>query len=206
MFAGGSSPAPDDAIVPAGEGAFKLHGVMMTPVGLQLPDDLKREQWDAIGETLFKVQQGLAWAIGDWLNYHAEWGDMQALADENNVPYETLRDYKKVAAGVKPVNRSPVLSFGHHRVVMSLDEGQQVRWLIEAEKHGWTIKEMKAAMRGDVEKPDAPRSYTSTLKGVEKAVMQNKRGQLTRAQRQQALDRIASLERWLNDARRQLED
>lgn len=54
-----------------------------------------------------------------------------------------------VAVDVHPRVRRASLSWSHHREVHRLPEDQQVRWLDEATRHGWSVRRLRQAIRDD---------------------------------------------------------
>src|SRR4051812_29285733 len=43
--------------------------IMPTRVGLQLPDELPYDVWEAAGQKIFRIVDSSAWCLGDWLVY-----------------------------------------------------------------------------------------------------------------------------------------
>src|SRR5262249_50839658 len=79
------------------------------------------------------------------------------ISAELNLHEQYLRDLQSVASRVAPEIRRANLSFGHHRVIASLEPQNQKKILDLAEKHGWSrddLTERKIVFRLDAEEQD----------------------------------------------------
>ena len=65
----------------------------LTPITLELPEGLSRQQWEQVGNTLSIMDGAVHWWIGDWLNYGERvWGDGYKLAvDTTGFSYNTVK-------------------------------------------------------------------------------------------------------------------
>lgn len=70
------------------------------------------------------------WWVGCLANYADEWGDEYVqLLDSLDLPYNTVREYARVARAIPPANRLANVPWTHHRDVAALPEPEQKRLL-----------------------------------------------------------------------------
>lgn len=123
-------------------------GVTVHPIGLELPHDLRFNDWRRVGEALEHVGAALQWALGDWLasgeRYRREYHQAMQEIDRR---YQTLADLKYVSSRVELSRRRESLSHAHHREVASLDPFWQNTWLDDALRQNWTSKELRAEIQ-----------------------------------------------------------
>ncbi|MGH2954666.1 MAG: LmbU family transcriptional regulator, partial [Thermoanaerobaculia bacterium] len=124
-----------------------LRGV--TETALELPDDLSFEDWQRMGETLGRIGRACQWWIGDWLNFgERAYGEKYTQAIEaTGYDYDTLNGFRWVAQEVESVRRRTNLSWSHHREVAALDPPDQEERLDRAEAEGWSVHELRKAVR-----------------------------------------------------------
>ncbi|MGC4828280.1 LmbU family transcriptional regulator [Micromonospora arida] len=125
--------------------------VLTTKVALRLPARLGYEEWEHAGRQLGGVLSSSAWWLGDWMNYGKEhYSDRYVRGSKAvGLRYQTLRNYAWVAGRFPPSRRHASLSFHHHAELASLDVDEQDQWLQRAQRSGWTVKQLRAAMRQD---------------------------------------------------------
>lgn len=176
---------PENAIVQTSDGSFQYKRIVITAIGLELPDDLTFDEWVDLGTVLTELESSVQWAVGDWGAHAAIHLDelLQAsgayptdiagpdfeskyalLMARTGYSYQTVRDYAWVASSVPVSIRNRQLSFSHHRLVAPMrdENGQplldlQQEWLQAAHEHGWTIAQMRKAIA------DANKHPTPTL-------------------------------------------
>ncbi|HEV8525664.1 MAG TPA: MT-A70 family methyltransferase [Terriglobales bacterium] len=124
-------PSTGEIITAAPEGRNRQPGDLVyngiSPKGLSLPLDLTENEWASVGHYLRRLESGLQFALGDWLNYGSRrFGEKytQALED-TSYDYQTLRNYAWVAEHVDLSRRRDNLSWGHHAEVAALPPVQQ---------------------------------------------------------------------------------
>jgi hypothetical protein len=128
-------------------GKISFRRFQLTQVGFEPPADANAEEWQQLADMLFRLDGALQWMIGDFLLHETAWGDTARIAAEFGYEVGTLYDYKKVAKNVQIGVRTPNLSFGHHKLVKSMDEADQRKWLQRAEQNGWSVAEMRRQIR-----------------------------------------------------------
>lgn len=142
----------------------------LSPVGVELPENTTQEEYAALGHVLLQLQSSTQWLIGDWLAFgeDREWGKTYAdVAQHFGYEIETLYTYASVCRAVQTSMRVEVLSFAHHRAVVSLPLEQQREWLQKAIDHKWSSKQLRAEMRAALsapqEQPSRIEMWHSTL-------------------------------------------
>lgn len=120
----------------------------LTTTGLEVTGTPDYEDWMDYGVALRQLD-GTArqFAIGDWIVHgfdtyeHGKWEAVQQVWD--GIPYGTLREYERVAKGVKSANRLADLSWTHHHTVAALDDDDQCRWLRAAAQDKWSVARLR---------------------------------------------------------------
>lgn len=138
--------------------ALSVSGLQATPTGLIVHGDVPFLVWLEYGKGLARVKGALGWAIADWLNFgEAKYGETysQALELFPDYSYQTLANLKSVGHRVPASERfGPPLDIGHHEVVARLDPLDRRQWLIRAEVSGWSVRELRDALRGTEEQEE----------------------------------------------------
>jgi len=150
-------------IIPHESGGVRVGDFHLTKTGLVIAEGTPHDEWESIGKILFRLEDVIQWAFGDWLNYGSnhQWGKTyQKLATQFGYEVKTFRQYKWVASKVQMSLRRDTLKFEHHKLVASLDEHDQDYWLGLAAGGGWTVAELRGAM-----KPKPP-TLPSTVGGM----------------------------------------
>lgn len=129
----------------------------LSSVGFQMPEKSDREDWQALGQLLFRLDGAIQWLIGDWLVYGEthQWGDTAQIAADFGYETATLYDYAKTARNVQIGVRTPILSFGHHRVVRYHSPEEQRYWLARAQQEQWSVKRLREAIKA-LKAPNPP--------------------------------------------------
>jgi len=127
----------------------------LNATGLELRPGLSVQEWTTVGTALARVDRAYRWWVGDWLNYgDGEYGEMytEALAT-TGLEYSSLSNCRLVASAIGVSRRRETLSWSHHLEVVSLDLDEQDEWLERAEANKWTVKELRAWIKGSKRKP-----------------------------------------------------
>lgn len=114
-----------------------------------MPSKLTYEEWEQLMRGLQTIGRGYQWWIGDGLNFgERAYGEKYAQAIEpTGLDYQTLANYRWVCDRVEFSLRRENLSFEHHKTVAALEPAEQRLWLDKAESEGWTVRELRAAMK-----------------------------------------------------------
>jgi N6-adenosine-specific RNA methylase IME4 len=119
-------------------------------VGLQLPEDLSFEDWEATGDVLRQINKACLWWWGDWLNFgeQAPYGEKYSQALETtDWDYQTLKGAAWVSQRIPMVRRRTILSHSHHKEVAALKPDEQDAWLHRAEEDSLNVHELRRAIR-----------------------------------------------------------
>lgn len=99
-----------------------------------------------------KQVDGGSWKLGDLagqVETHYGEADIQKYAERIGVPPVTLRDYRRVAEAYELVERSTILSWGHHQVLSARND--RLKWLPRAAEADWSIAELRDELRKNPE-------------------------------------------------------
>jgi hypothetical protein len=129
--------------------AHRSGRVLVTRVGLVIPNGLPYDGWEQAGERIVGVMDSSAWCLGDWVVYgESQYADRYRTAVERmGLEYQTIRNYAWVARRFDKSRRRPALSFQHHAEVASLSAKEQEVWLTRAEHLGWSRNELRKKLR-----------------------------------------------------------
>jgi len=113
--------------------------------------DLERAEWKGIWTSLKRLNGSLNWIIGDWLNWgRTRFGERYALAlDATALEYQTLRNAACICGAVPLSRRRDTLSWTHHAEVAPLGPSDQARFLERAEASGWSVSQLRRAIRAE---------------------------------------------------------
>lgn len=196
------------AIVPQDDGTFVYKRHKLTPVGIELPDDLAQEEWIELGVVLSQLSIAIQWAVGDWAAYaNVRWGiPYEQIAQEFSLEMGTLYSYASVCRSIATLTRNQSLSFSHHRQVTALKPAEQRKWLSMAEKHKWTVAELRGQIDSANNKPKRRSpdplnvsGYTQSASKLKKFAQHlNRGGNLDNDDRDQALAEIDEQRKWLD--------
>jgi hypothetical protein len=131
-----------------------------TQTGLNLPDNLRFNEWRDIGELLEQHHNRSLWWIADWAAY----GDRQYRREygaglERIYTRGSLRNLASIANRVEPSRRRDNLSFSHHGEIAQLDADYQNAFLDDAFEKSWTVLELReqvAAFKNQGHRPSTP--------------------------------------------------
>ncbi|OQD55160.1 antibiotic biosynthesis protein [Streptomyces phaeoluteigriseus] len=133
---------------------------------MELPAGLTFENWESAGRELSGIVNSSSWWLGDWLVYGKDhYGDRyERGVRAAGLRYQTLRNYAWVSRRFDMKRRRPALSFQHHAEIASLPAEEQEQWLDQAERQGWSTKQLRTAMRlaRGAEVPEAQRTAEAT--------------------------------------------
>ena len=108
-------------------------------LGLDLPEDISREEWLAMGRELGARQDLDRWALGDWARHgDRRYGDLTEAAAEIGLDRTTLYQLARVARKFEIAKRLAI-SWSHHLVVAALPPDVADGLLQRAEAEGWSV-------------------------------------------------------------------
>lgn len=132
--------------------------VQYEAVGLRLPENLTREQWEEVADTIQQMVVSVPWWVGDVLVYGQRYGEemWQAIKEHGGADYERLRKYMWVAEKVPIGTRVPALKWSHHREVADLEPDEQRVWLQRAQDEELSANALRKAISGEEPEPPCP--------------------------------------------------
>lgn len=131
---------------------IQLSNCTLTETSAVFTQQLDYKQWIEAGRKLCKAGACLNWWLGDWLLFGVkEYGDRvkvaESMSEEIGFSYDQLRAAMLVSDSVKDAIRIATLSWSHHREVAAMKPKQQSEWLAKATVHGWSVSELRQAIR-----------------------------------------------------------
>jgi hypothetical protein len=146
---------PDNALVKREDGAFVYKQFVLSATAMAIPDGTEEEDWQDIGRVLREMESAVSWWVGDWAVYaNRVWGaTAKQIAAIFEYEQATIEAYMSVAKSIPGMIRNHTVSFSHHRLVMRLPIEEQDKWITDAAREGWTIAQMREAMKGDTPAP-----------------------------------------------------
>jgi hypothetical protein len=125
-------------------------GIIVGAVRLALPADLDHARWCEIGADLRRFDRAVAWWVGDWWAFgEYRYGARREITEDpdwQGPAYQTRAYAAAVCRAFEVSRRRETLSFSHHETVAALAPAAQDRWLDEADREGWSRRELRAAV------------------------------------------------------------
>jgi len=119
-------------------------------VSLSIPEDITLDESLDFWAFLLDLHSRIQWLIGDFLVFaeNRQWGETYAKkAEEFGYTVESLYNMASVCRRVEFSRRREKLTFGHHDAVAALDPDDQTNWLLQAEDNGWSVRDLRQAIR-----------------------------------------------------------
>lgn len=119
--------------------------VEFSEFGLSITGDLTFEEWEGLGEKLFRFQKSWQWWVGDWINYgEKKWGETyKAAVQVTGKAGGSLRNIASVCGKFDLSRRRDNLTFKHHAEVQSLEPDQQDELLDKAATEGLPTRKLR---------------------------------------------------------------
>jgi len=130
-------------------GEVVVNGFQLTKLGLFIPDAANRDDWDVVGDVLFRLHDSIQLLIGDYLvGMEREYGiTYKDFAEKTGRSVKTLRNYCYVAGNVEMSLRRDNLDYSHYMLVAAMKPRDQKKWLERASQHGWSKRELEAQIK-----------------------------------------------------------
>lgn len=137
-----------------------LPGCEFTQTTLSIEPGLEQLSWELIGSLLTRIQSGVQWWVGDWMDYGEKaYGEKYAQAvdayEQTGINVDTLRNYQWVSERVPVIRRLTTLSWSHHQAIAALPPKEQTAWLTKAVTEGLSYREL----RREVEKSERKKKF-----------------------------------------------
>jgi hypothetical protein len=112
-------------------------------------DDLDVTEWIILGRRLGTIGRGVAWWIGDWVNYgNAKFGQKYSRAARiTGYDVQSLMNMSYVASRFDCSRRRENLSWSHHSELAGLPIEDQEMWLENAERKHLSVRGLREAVR-----------------------------------------------------------
>lgn len=113
------------------------------------PEDLDITEWIILGRRLGSIGRGVAWWIGDWVNYgNAKFGEKYSRAARiTGYDVQSLMNMAYVASRFDRSRRRENLSWSHHAELAGLALEQQEVWLGKAEQKHLSVHGLRDEVR-----------------------------------------------------------
>jgi len=149
--------------------------VGLDEVSLMIPDGLGYETVEGMLGALKGLHDCVKWWIGDLLEYaERSYGEKYSqLLDATEFEYKTLRNIRWTVGRVGVRVRRKELTFWHHAEVAGLVEVEQERYLGEAVGKGWSVRQLREAVKSGVKgerKVSRVEAYEVALKLVRQVI------------------------------------
>lgn len=133
------------------DGTLIVQGFQFSSTGLVAPEEITYENWEQIGELIFRLEGAIQWLIGDWLAYGADlqYGDVKLIAESLHRDEHTFYNYMAVCRSIESSRRRELVSFSHHYEVMGLSLQDQELALDYAEETGISLKKFRQWVRDE---------------------------------------------------------
>ena len=112
-------------------------------------DELDVAEWIIQGRRLGTIGRGVAWWIGDWVNYgNTKFGQKYSRAARiTGYDVQSLMNMSYVASRFDCSRRRENLSWSHHAEVAALAIEYQEMWLDDAEKKSMSVRGLREVVR-----------------------------------------------------------
>ncbi len=145
-------------------GELQVGKFTLSKIGVAVEREPSFEEWQQAVEFAQRAESGIAWWIGDLMNYgEKRYGETYTQAIESTgMAYQYLADAKYVSSRIEISSRDENLSFKHHKTVAPLSHAEQKRWLRKASANSWTSSDLRKAIK-DSDKPETPIATPAAL-------------------------------------------
>lgn len=111
--------------------------VTVKTTGLDIKSGMPIDDWLQLGEQLKRVESGIQWWIGDWLNYgERNYGEKYTQGlDATDYSLKGLQNIAYVAGRVETSRRRELVPFSTHSEIASLEPDEQMQALDEIEQN-----------------------------------------------------------------------
>lgn len=132
-------------------------GIVSRPDGLEITAELSFNEWKRLGERLLETTDRALWSLGDWRAYGRRFEkDYHDAIDAIDASSRQVTASRRVAESFGLERRRDQLSFEMHEIVVALPEAEQENWLDEAERQGWSRRQMQFAFVEKIARQSLP--------------------------------------------------
>lgn len=122
---------------------------VLGPVSWSPGFDLVLSEWLWHGQRLGAIGRGVAWWIGDWVNYgNTCFGEKYLRASRvTGYDVQSLMNMAYVASRFSISRRREKLSWSHHAEIAALSVDDQERWLDAADEQRLSVRRLRVELR-----------------------------------------------------------
>jgi hypothetical protein len=141
-------------------------------IGLPIANTTSLEEWVAMGNDIYRSAERLTWHLADWAAFgERSFGQLGKFCETHGINYQTLRNHAYVAQNVQLSRRRDKLSFSHHCEVAPLPTREQDKWLLSAEREGWSVAELRRQIRKSLSSQSSTESDGPVFKFADKTAL-----------------------------------
>jgi N6-adenosine-specific RNA methylase IME4 len=128
-----------------------IGGFSLTASGMVTRGRPSFQEYEAVGNFIKYAHKCSPWWLADWLRYgetREDWTQKLSQAvDATGLSAKTLKNMRAIGAIDQEVRRPETVDFSLHDAVCGMAEPDQIVWLERAETEGWTLRELRLAIR-----------------------------------------------------------
>ncbi|HEU5354407.1 MAG TPA: hypothetical protein VFU65_08090 [Actinocrinis sp.] len=112
-------------------------------------EELDLAEWTVLGRRLGSIGRGVAWWIGDWVNYgNTKFGEKYSRAAKiTGYDVQSLMNMSYVASRFDGPRRRESLSWSHHAELAALPVEYQEMWLESAQRDRISVRGLRESVR-----------------------------------------------------------
>ena len=124
-------------------------GTLLSPVSYIPSTEYSWQAWVEDGARFAGVGKSLLWWIGDWALYGEQSFGQEVYQAFADCGYEddTIRDAMRVCRSWPQSDRCPELSYGHHRLLVTIPDDRRPGWIDDTLAFGWSCKDLRLELQ-----------------------------------------------------------
>ena len=163
-----SKKKTSDKLVKVEKELISIPKCHITKTSLELDESISFKEYIQIGSFLNRIGASVLFWFGDWYNFSKA---KQIFQNEKSFWDEALKIYSErtienaayVCRRIEPSRRRENVSYSNHQVVAPLSPEDQDKWLREAEKHKYSVMELRKKIKDAQESAKIEKSEDSQL-------------------------------------------
>jgi len=131
------------------DNAVQLGNFRISMTGLTVMGRVTQDEWWAFFDGVQKIESAIQFIIGDLACYGEDEFRISydEIASRTGYKSETVENYAYVSRNVPQSLRNDSLSFNHHYLVASLnDDNAKEQWLLTAQEHDLSVRNLELAI------------------------------------------------------------
>lgn len=129
---------------------LSAHGIEFQPCALVVLDNLPYRQAERLARGIGFFHDASKWWLGDFALFADDaFGEdrIAQLMEATGRSYHTIENYRWVSSKVAIPRRRAGISHSSHAEIASLSPDEQTEWLDKTEEKGWSVRELRDALR-----------------------------------------------------------